>query len=193
MPDSAYKGFAAIPDAGGDYNELAFVFQQLAAAMATSQPVLVQAVGEDGLTVDIQPMVAQIDGAGNATPHGTIHNVPVLRVQGGTNGIIVDPVAGDIGMAVIASRDISSVKANKAPSNPGSRRQFDWADAVYIPGILNLTPLQFVRVGGAGIGLEAPLVTASDSLQVGDGATGVLVDATGQAATFTKGICTAIT
>lgn len=188
MPDNAYKGFAAIADAGGDFNELAFVFQQLAAAMATSQPVLVQAVGADGLTVDIQPMVAQIDGAGNATPHGIIHNVPVLRVQGGTNGIIVDPVAGDIGMAVMANRDISSVKANKAPSNPGSRRQFDWSDAIYIPGILNLTPLQFVRVGGAGIALEAPLVTTSDSLQVGAGATGIITDITGRVATFVKGI-----
>lgn len=190
MGEESYKGFAAIPDAGGDFNELAFVFQQLAAAMATSQPVLVQAVSDGGLTVDIQPMVAQIDGAGNATPHGIVHNVPVLRVQGGTNGIIVDPVAGDIGMAVIASRDISSVKVNKAPSNPGSRRQFDWADAVYIPGILNLTPLQFIRVGGAGIALEAPLVTASQALQVGDGRTGVFADMAGQTMIFTKGILT---
>lgn len=190
MPDESYKGQARIPDAGGDFAELAFVFGQLAAAMATSQPVLVAAVGTDGLTVDVQPMVAQIDGDGNATPHGVIHGVPVLRVQGGTNGIIVDPVAGDIGMAVFASRDISSVKANKAPSNPGSRRQFDWADAVYIPGILNLTPIQFVRIGGAGIALEAPLVTASDAFQVGDGRTGVFVDSTGQTMIFTKGILT---
>jgi hypothetical protein len=188
MPDESYKGQARIPDAGGDFNELAFVFRQLSSALATSQPVLVQAVGADGLTVDVQPMVAQIDGEGNATPHGVIHNVPVLRVQGGTNGIIVDPVAGDIGMAVIANRDISSVKANRAPSNPGSRRQFDWADAIYIPGILNLTPMQFVRVGGAGIALEAPLVTASDSMQVGAGATGVITDITGRVATFVKGI-----
>lgn len=193
MPeDNAYPGFADDHTAGGDYNELAFVFAQLAGRMATSQPVLVKAVGTAGPggpgTVDVQPMVAQIDGAGNATLHGVIHNVPVLRVQGGSNAFIVTPAAGDIGLAVIASRDISSVKANKAPSNPGSRRQFDWADAIYIPGILNLMPEQFVRVAGDGIRLEAPLVATSASLTVGDGRTGVFVDMMGQTMVFNKGI-----
>lgn len=192
MPDdNAYPGFADDHTAGGDYNELAFVFAQLAGRMATSQPVLVKAVGNT--TVDVQPMVAQIDGAGNATLHGVIHNVPVLRVQGGSNAFIVTPAAGDIGLAVIASRDISSVKANKAPSNPGSRRQFDWADAIYVPGILNLMPEQFVRVASDGIRLEAPLVAASGSLTVENGATGVLVDAVGRVATFFKGILVSIT
>lgn len=191
MPDdNAYPGFADDHTAGGDYNELAFVFAQLAGRMATSQPVLVKAVG-DG-TVDVQPMVAQIDGAGNATLHGVIHNVPVLRVQGGSNAFIVTPAAGDIGLAVIASRDISSVKANKAPSNPGSRRQFDWADAIYVPGILNLMPEQFVRVAGDGIRLEAALVTVANSLSVGNGATGTIVSQTGQVATFVDGICVEI-
>lgn len=191
MSDGAYPGFARIPSAGGDFNELEFVFAQLASRMATSQPVLVKAVASG--TVDVQPMVAQIDGAGNATLHGVIHNVPVMRIQGGSNAFIVTPVVGDIGLAVIASRDISSVKANRAPSNPGSRRRFDWADAVYMPGMLNLMPEQFVRVDGAGIRLEAPLVAASGSLTVENGATGVLVDAVGRVATFFKGILVSIT
>lgn len=190
MPDGSYRGFAGIPNAGGDYNELEFVFSQLAGRMATSQPVLVKAVGNG--TVDVQPMVAQIDGDGNATLHGIIHNVPVLMARGGTNGFIVDPVIGDIGLAVFASHDISSVKANQAPSNPGSRRRFDWADATYVPGMLGAALLQYVRVAGGGITMESPMVTAMHSLQVMDGATGVAVDMTGQVLTFVKGILVSI-
>lgn len=190
MPENAYSGFARQPVAGNDYNELEFVFSQLAGRMATSQPVLVRAVGAG--TVDVQPMVAQIDGDGNATLHGIIHNVPVLMARGGTNGFIVDPVVGDIGLAVMASHDISSVKANKAPSNPGSRRRFDWADAIYVPGMLGAALLQYVRVAGAGITLESPMVTATHSLQVQDAATGTIVDMTGQVVTIVKGIVVAI-
>lgn len=190
MTDQAFPGFARIPAAGGDYNELEFVFSQLAGRMATSQPVLVKAVGAG--TVDVQPMVAQIDGDGNATLHGIIHNVPVLMARGGTNGFIVDPVVGDIGLAVFASHDISSVKANQALSNPGSRRRFDWADATYVPGMLGAALLQYVRVAGGGITMESPMVTAMHSLQVMDAATGVAVDMTGQVLTFVKGILVSI-
>lgn len=194
MPDEAYKGFARIPNANDDYNELAFVFQQLASRMATSQPVQVRAVGgtPSEPTVDVQPMVAQINGAGDATLHGIIHNVPVLLPRGGTNGFVVQPVVGDIGLAVFASHDISSVKANKAPSNPGSRRRFDWADAQYIPGYLGATLLQWVAVGGIGIRLEAPLVSTSNSLSVGNGATGVFTTTTGQLVTVMDGIIISI-
>lgn len=186
MPDAAYKGFADIAAAGGDYNELGFVFGQLASRMATSQPVLVKAVGSG--TVDVQPMVAQIDGAGNATLHGIIHNVPVLRIQGGSNAFIVTPAAGDIGLAVMASRDISSVKANKAPSNPGSRRQFDWADAIYIGGLLNGDPLRSVTINSGGIILNAPLSKTTGNLSVETGATGSFTALSGETILVQDGI-----
>lgn len=190
MPDNAYPGFARLPNTGDDYTELEFVVSQLAGRMATSQPVIVRAVGNG--TVDVQPTVNQIDGDGNATPHGIIHNVPVLMARGGTNGFIVDPVVGDIGLAVMASHDISSVKANRAPSNPGSRRRFDWADATYVPGMLGTALLQFVRVAGGGITLEAPMVTATHSLAVQDAATGSFTTMSGQVVTVFKGIVVSI-
>lgn len=190
MPDNAYPGFARLPNTGDDYTELEFVFSQLIGRMATSQPVIVRAVGNG--TVDVQPTVNQIDGDGNATPHGIIHNVPVLMARGGTNGFIVDPVVGDIGLAVMASHDISSVKANHAPSNPGSRRRFDWADATYVPGMLGDALLQFVRVAGGGITLAAPMVTATRSLAVQDAATGSFTTMTGQVVTVFQGIVVSI-
>lgn len=104
-------------------------------------------------SVDVQPLVNMVDGvASAATPHATVHSLPYVRIQGGVTGaVICDPRPGDIGIAIICDRDISNVKANKAQANPGSRRRFDFADGVYLGGILNGTPtqyLQFVEGGG---------------------------------------------
>lgn len=190
MTDNALSGQARIPSGNSEYNELDFVVRQIVAGMATSQPVTVRAVGVG--TVDVQPMVAQIDGDGNATLHGVIHNLPVVRLQGGGNAFIVDPVVGDIGLAVFASHDISSVKANRAPSNPGSRRRFDWADGVYVGGLLNGLPAQFVRVAGDGVYVESPMVTVAHSLVVTDAATGVFVSQDGKVVTVVAGVVVSI-
>jgi hypothetical protein len=107
----------------------------------------VSAVG----TVDVQPLVNQVDRDGNATPHGIVYGLPYFRAQGGANAVIIDPVAGDIGVAVFCDRDISTVKATKAQANPGSRRRNDWADGLYFGGFLNGTPSQFVEFSSAGI------------------------------------------
>ncbi|WP_246216996.1 oxidoreductase [Paraburkholderia panacisoli] len=104
----------------------------------------------------LQPLVNQLDGYGNATPHGPIYNVPYFRLQGGANAIIIDPQVGDIGFAGFADRDISSVKANKGQANPGSKRQFSMADAVYMGGILNGTPSQYIAFSASGVAITSP-------------------------------------
>ena len=108
------------------------------------------AVGPVG-TVDVQPMVSMQDGAGTTTPHGIIHALPYFRLQGGANAVIMDPVVGDIGAALIASRDISKVKATKALAAPDSFRQFSLSDGLYIGGWLNGTPTQFIEFLNPGI------------------------------------------
>jgi phage baseplate assembly protein gpV len=117
--------------------------------------------------VDVQPMVNQVDGTGNPTPHETIHNLPYFRLQGGVNAIILDPVVGDIGIAVFCSRDISQVKRTKAISNPGSAGRFDWADGLYIGGFLNAVPTQYIQFSNTGIALSTPntfTVTANNTV-----------------------------
>lgn len=149
----AFTGMAGLADANGEWNKLQFAIRQVMNRMATTNLVQVKAVEEtpDGWTVDVQPMVAQVDGAGNAVPHGVVHNLPVWRVQGGTSAVIVVPVVGDIGIAVFASTDISGVKRAKEPTTPGSGRRFDWADGMYLGGILNALPTQFIRLDDDGI------------------------------------------
>jgi hypothetical protein len=150
MTDASYSGQQSYADAGTDYSTLAFVVKSILSRTATATLVQVKAVTNVGDVapvgfIDVQPMVAQLDGRGQPTPHGIIHNVPYLRVQGGANAVIIDPAVGDIGICVFGSHDLSSVKKNKAPSNPGSRRRFSMADALYIGGVLNGTPTQYIR------------------------------------------------
>ena len=59
-------------------------------------------------------------------------------------------------MCGFCSRDISSVKQNKAPSAPQSRRRFDYSDGLYFGGFLNGTPSQYIMFSKGGIKLFSP-------------------------------------
>lgn len=137
-------------DSDDEVNKIAFVVRQMMAQLVTTKLVKVVAVhGGAGAiqaagTVDVLPLVNQIDGAGNATKHGTVYGIPWSRTQGGSSAIIVDPVVDDIGWVSCCDRDISSVVSSKAQANPGSFRKHDIADGIYVGGCLNATPDQFL-------------------------------------------------
>ena len=143
MPDD-YQGAAGLSDGASDFNLMHFVARMVLSGAATAEIVQVMAVGAG--TVDVQPCVAMIDGQGNASPHGMVHGLPYGQMQGGTAAFKVTPVIGDLGIAVYASRDISSVKATRGQANPGSRRQFSRSDGMYVCGILGANPTTFVEV-----------------------------------------------
>lgn len=154
-------GFIAEQTAYGDWNKQHFQIQQLISKINTITIVRVEKCTNNGETspvgfVDITPMINQIDASGNSTPHATIFNVPYSRLQGGSNAVIIDPVKGDIGIALFASRDISKVKSTKKQNPPGSRRQFSFSDAIYIGGLLNGAPNQYVRFSEEGIEINSP-------------------------------------
>ena len=155
------SGAARATTPWGEYNRIAFAIQQALAKMQTATLVRIVAVtNAGGVTpvgfVDVVPMVNQVDAAGAPTPHVTIFNVPYLRMQGGTDAIILDPKVGDIGLAVFASRDITKVKSTKRSGNPGSFRQYSFSDALYIGGMLNGTPTQYVQFSATGINITSP-------------------------------------
>jgi len=144
-----------------DLHAHSFLVNQIVGRLATTALVQVKSVSNAGSvaavgTVSVQVLVHQTDGWGNSTPHGIINNLPYFRLQGGTNAIILDPQVGDIGMACFCSRDISSVRANKAASPPASRRRYDWADGLYVGGFLNGVPTQYVRFSSQGIDIVTP-------------------------------------
>ncbi len=196
-----------------EYNALFFTINQILNGRNSATLVQVKAVTNDGSLaavgyVDVQPLVNQLDGRGVAIPHGVVNNLPYFRMQGGTSAIVLDPVVGDIGIAIFADRDISSVKATGAAANPGSARRADMADGLYIGGFLNAIPQQYVRFSGDGIEvksqssvrviaassvmLNTPVVDVAHTLTVGNGATGSFTTPTGQVVTVTDGIITNI-
>lgn len=145
---------------GSEFTALRFFIQQILSRVNTSSLVLVTKVDEGGTgpvgSVDVIPMINQLDGAGNGHPLSTLHNLPYLRIQGGANAIILDPQIGDIGIAVFCSRDISTVKRTKAQANPGSWAMHSMSDGLYLGGVLNGAPTQYVYFGENEITIHTP-------------------------------------
>lgn len=125
--------------------------EQVVARIAGSTLVQVKSVTTNGEvaavgSVDVQPLVKMQDSMGVVQSHGIIHSIPYFRLQGGSGkAIIMDPKVGDIGVAVFANRDISSVKANKKESPPGSHRKNDMADGMYFGSFLGEKPTCYIR------------------------------------------------
>jgi len=168
----------------GQFNKLQFVIEQQTLKMQTATLVkVVSCTNAGGVspigTVNIQPLVNQVDAAGNSTPHGTISNVPYLRMQSsGGNGIILDPAPGDIGFCLFASRDISKVISTRAQANPGSDRYYSFSDAMYIGlGLSQAPPTQYIQFSPAGVSilsptaitLQAPLINLQGAVNQTDG------------------------
>lgn len=162
----------------GVHNNLAFIIQQALSKVQTATVVKVIACSNDGGvspvgTVDVQILVNQISGQKVATPHVTMYGLPYLRIQGGANAVILDPQPGDIGIAVFASRDITTVKSTKAQANPNTFRMHDFADGMYLGGLLNGTPVQYLQFGSSGISIVSPVELAGNapSIHLGNGGT----------------------
>lgn len=181
---SVNSGLAKPTTQWGEFNNIAFLVQQALLKVQTATLVRIESCTNNGGldpvgSVDVTPLVNQIDGKGNATPHATIYNVPYLRVQGGANAIIIDPQAGDVGVCVFASRDIAKVKSTKKQANPGSWRQYSFSDGLYLGGMLNGTPSQYIQFNNSGVTITSPLVTINGNVNV-NGEVVVTGNVTGQ-------------
>lgn len=129
-------------DSSSEVNKIAFAVSQIMARFDFMKPVKVIAVHAGSgsppgpMTVDVQPLVQQIDGNRNAVSHGIVYGIPVSRTQGGKWTIICDPAVDDVGYVVAGDRDMSKVKATAAEAPPGSLRKFKISDGVYAGAIL---------------------------------------------------------
>ncbi len=153
MTNPSFSNFSA---QGSDTGALETLIRKSLSDLGTNTLVQVKAVHPgDGIVgkVDVHPMVHQQTSDGVSVPHGTIYGVPYLRIQGGACAIIVDPVVGDIGYAIISGRDQSNAVESRAPSSPGSFRQHSMADCVYVGGFLGAAPTHYVQVTTDGIRL----------------------------------------
>jgi hypothetical protein len=161
MSDTFGYGQQLPSDMASNHNVLEFIIQKLLGRIRTAVPVKVISVVLGGVgpagVVAVQPIVNMLDGIGNSMQHGTIMNVPYSRIQGGINAVIMDPSVNDIGVMLVCDRDISSAQSSGWQiSNPGSTREFDLADGIYIAGLSNMIPTQYVEflpgpIGGINI------------------------------------------
>lgn len=145
---------------GDDWQNEKFKMDYFLSKVNTAIPVKVVAVKGGGISpvgyVDVKPMVRQMAVSGRSIENPVLHNVPYFRLQGGTNAVVIDPEVGDIGIAVFAQRDISSVKRTRADAGCGSLRMHDLGDAMYIGGILNQAPSQYIQFTSDGIKIFSP-------------------------------------
>ncbi|KMW73651.1 oxidoreductase [Photorhabdus luminescens subsp. luminescens] len=135
-------------------NTLDFVMRQF-----LSQHVFITLgliIKSNGKTVDVKPMVHNMTGTGRKIENGIIYNVPIFRLQRGNSAVIMNPVIGDIGLIAICDRDISSVRATKAPALPGSKRTHNYSDAIYLGGVLNAEPQQYIEFSDNQINIVSP-------------------------------------
>lgn len=167
---SEVQGFATVNDHAGPYNAERLRILNMISKLATNQPVEVMAVHTQGVDpvgfVDVRPMIGQRSADGTITPHGTIPNVPYFRLQGGANAVIIDPEVGDIGLGCFSSRDLTSVKNARQAAGPGSERLYDMSDCMYVGGLLNGTPTQYILFNASGITVLSPVAVTVQAPEV---------------------------
>ncbi len=157
-------------DVATDYATLRYVVQQLMARMATCTLVkVVKCTNSGGVSpvgsVDVQPVIDMTTADGTTWKYSQLYKLPYIRLQGGANAVILDPQPGDLGLAWFASRDISVAKSAAGRAQlqgdagsvpPGTKRQFDLSDGLYMGGLLNGQPSQYLRFAAGGVTVLSP-------------------------------------
>ena len=146
-----------------EYDKVISQFNSLITNVNTAIPCKVVAIEKQeqrGVNivgfVDIQLMIEQTNGQKKGNETAIICNVPYVRIQGGTNAVIIDPEINDLGVAIFSSRDITNFKEARRQTPPATWRKFSISDAIYIGGIRNQKPVQYIHFRNDGIEIYSP-------------------------------------
>lgn len=124
-------------------------------------------------TVDVQPLVQTVDGTGKLWSLAEVYGASFLRFQAGGNAVVIDPQVGDIGLAAVCDRDISSVlAAGGALSGPGSARTHHLSDMIYVGSIISIAAItQYLMFSASGISVVSQQAVTLQAPQINlDGA-----------------------
>lgn len=141
-----------------DAESMAYAFEMLMSGyffMEIAQVVDVRGAAPS-LVVDVMPLLSRQNRSGEPVSNSTLYEIPVWRLQRGGSAIIMDPVVGDIGLIAVCDRDTTLVRANLKESPPGSSRRHSKSDAVYLGGILNSAPSQYIEFADNKLNIVAP-------------------------------------
>ena len=169
------KGNKRATSGSSEFNAMEFLIRNTILGLVnTAIPVIVTAVDAGGAGaatgyVTVKPLVCQVDGFGETLDPAELFRVPYARVQGGIAALVIDPVVGDVGLAVFAKSDCSNVaQMQSKPVQPGSFRKFSMSDGFYLGGFLNRAPSVYIEVkqdqsivitASSGVTVNAPTVT----------------------------------
>lgn len=171
MANEAVQGKKNIYSGNSQLNALSFLIEIMQGQISTAIPVKVVTVYKSGTTghVDVLPLVTFVAGDGQTVEPVTLYHLPYSRVQGGIAALIIDPIPGDIGLAVFAQADTSTVTAGtKEPQQPGSMRKHSMSDGFYFGGFLNQNPSCYLELtqGNTAILTAASGVTITGNVVV---------------------------
>lgn len=158
MSDNTVKDTRDIAAANSEFNALSYMIETLINQNICTADIVRVVNVTDGY-VDVLPLITQVDAFDNAVQPAPLYHLPYRRVQGGRAALIIDPVVGDIGLAVYTKRDSSGlIKQQSVPSKPASFRTFNQADGFYIGGFLNQMPEVYLELTQEGTAvLSAPI------------------------------------
>lgn len=135
------------------YNQLCYVVRQIISEMVNTSALVsvnsVEAAGHENAAGNLSatPLVAQTDARGNKLPMTQIPKLRFFRYQAGKAAIVLDPVAGDQGVAVFFKQDSSGVKGGATEAVvPGSFRAFDQSDGVVFPSVQGAAPSVWIEL-----------------------------------------------
>lgn len=191
MQQSAAKPVRPEESVGGalefEYIISRFLGRTYTATLVKVNTVQAGATGAVGF-LSATDLIQQMNGSNQGIPNVPMQKMPYFRLQGGANAVIIDPKPGDIGLAVFAQRDISELKQSKEEGAPPSLRMHDVSDGLYIGGLLNGAPQQWIQFLDSGINIKATAAVTIDAslLQVNCPitSTGDITDHTGSMQTM---------
>ena len=165
MSDTVGYGFASLVDADDATAEAQFLIKHQTAQVRTvylAEVVKVYAGDPTAdpptpTTVDIKPVVQQMDAQGKAHSHDVIYGVLAARIHAGSNALLIDPEVGDVGVVHVSDRDISKVVANGGKeSAPGSLRRHAMEDGVFHGGVFTKQAKNLIDLRGGNISITTP-------------------------------------
>lgn len=172
--------------ASSDLNAFDFFVRSIVKGMVnTAIPVRVDTITRPGpgggaAYLTATPLIKMRSAAGDALPPVSFPRLRWFRYQHGTAAVICDPKPGDVGLAVFAQQDVSTLSGGSEPVQPGSFRCFDFADGFYLGGFWGATPSTFIRIEDSGdITVTAPATHTTNSPAVTVNCTTAQVNASG--------------
>lgn len=149
---------SSIAALGSDADSLLYNLESFLSGKHFIEIVMVTAVyGEaPNLKVDFLPLVTRTTNTGAPIPNAQVYGASVFRLQRGSSAIIMNPVVGDIGIALYCDKDSDNARRDRISGSPNTTRCHSRIDALYLGGLLNQQPVQFIEFADSAINITSP-------------------------------------